>query len=105
MGDTNSNDSGVDLKLGSYGIRAWGRDAICIVTLVVVIALGYLILTEGQKRAGEHANQACINRLNIYVATFRTDPNNGGGWNKLWDQMPTDLYACVPRFLLEKPVR
>jgi hypothetical protein len=101
------NDAGIDLKFGPYGIHAWGRDAICIVNLLVLLGIGYLVFLENSKRSAEHANQVCINRLNIYVATVtvRTGAADSSNWNDLWSNMPMDLYQCVPKFLFDKPAK
>lgn len=97
-----SNGQEVDVRTRWFGLRIFGTEAAAIFVFLSVVLLTGFTLWEHQSRKGEHLELAadherlgCLIKLDIYMHTRQP------GAEIIWNNMPVDLYSCVPKFLYE----
>jgi hypothetical protein len=94
-----SNGDSVNIKTGIFGLTLTGPNALILAILIAIMGLTGLDIWENVERSREHDQIMCAIKLNLF---FYTQPK---GAPVEWNNMPVDLYNCIPKFLYERPVR
>ena len=92
-------EDSVDLKAGSVGLRLAGPNALILFIFIAILLNTVFVVIENHERQKEHAQIECYLKLGIFVHTWPK------GSAIAWENMPVDLYGCIPKFLYERPIR
>ena len=92
-----ADQESVDVTTKWFGVKLTGPNALLILLFVALLANGALYIWENTQRRIEHEHIMCVNKLSLFMYGYpRGEPIQ-------WERMPPDIYACIPKFIYDRP--
>jgi len=88
---------GVEVSAFGGTLRMFGGNALFFFLLLLLGLNVALTVWEHAQRSTEHDHIMCASKLSIYIYTTPK------GAPIDWDRLPIDTFACIPKFLFDRP--
>lgn len=91
-------NEGNSVKLTSKwgGLELGGKNALDIFLFITMLGLIGFTAWEHTQRSNEHDTLDCRLKLTLYMQSVSPDKPLD------WRRVPSDLYPCIPRFIIER---